>query len=225
MSGTVVVLRPEPGSAATVTAARAQGIEAVASPLFEIRPVAWLSPDPSQFDAIVAGSANAFRGGGHGLTALTGLPVLAVGESTATAARAAGFTVEATGHGGLQATLDTVNGPTRLLRLAGEARVELSPPAGVTIEERVVYRAEPLALSGAAAAALMRGAIALVHSGEAARRFAEECTRLGLARTSISAAALAPRIADALGTGWHRVTVARAVTDGALLALAKDMCH
>ena len=225
MSDTVIVLRPQPGCAATVAAARALGLDAVASPMFEMQPVDWSAPDPADFDAIIAGSANAFRHGGEGLAALTNLPVMAVGESTAAAAREAGFTVEATGQGGLQSMLDATSGPMRLLRLAGETRVELFPPVGLTIEERVVYRAEPQSLTDSAAAALPCGAIALLHSGEAARRFAEECTRLGIPLGTVSAAVLAPRIADALGTGWRRVDVAPEVTDGALLALAKDMCH
>lgn len=225
MSGTVVVLRPEPGCTATVAAARELGLDAVSSPLFEIRPVEWSPPHAAKFDAIIVGSANAFRHGGTGIAELTGLPVLAVGESTAAAARAAGFAVAATGQGGLQALIDTANGPARLLRLAGEARVALALPAGVTVMERVVYRAEPRVLTDSAVAALSDGAIALLHSGEAARLFADECVRLGMARGTISAAVLAPRIAEALGIGWRRVEVAREVSDGALLALAKDMCH
>ena len=55
MSLPLVVIRPEPGNAATCAAARALGLEAVAAPLFEIEPVGWAVPE-GRFDAILAGS-------------------------------------------------------------------------------------------------------------------------------------------------------------------------
>lgn len=225
MSRPVIVLRPEPGCTETLTAARDRGLEAFAAPLFAIQPVDWSAPDPSAFDALLAGSANAFRLGGRALAGLTKLPVLAVGERTAAAARAAGFHVAANGHGGLQALIETVEAPARLLRLSGEARVDLAPPGGVELVETTVYRAAPLRLTDQAIEALGGGAVVLLHSGEAARRFAAECDRLTVARSTVSIAALAPRIAEAAGEGWAQVRTAPEVTDCALLAMAADMCH
>lgn len=225
MSLPLLVLRPEPGCGETLAAARARGLQAIAAPLFAIEPVAWDVPDPAHFDALLAGSANAFRHGGAGLAGLSALSVHAVGEATADAARAAGFRVAGLGEGRLKEVLDAVPAPARLLRLAGEARVALVPRPGVTVVERVVYRADHQPLSGEAAAAIGRGAVALLHSGEAARAFASECDRLRIDRGTVALAALAPRVAEAAGSGWREVGVAPAIADPALLALAADMCQ
>ena len=225
MTGPLIVLRPEPGLSETVALAQSLGLETVAAPLFRIESVAWSPPDPRDFDAIIAGSANAFRHSGTALSGITALPVHAVGESTARAAREAGFAVAGTGDRDLQSLVDALPRPMRLLRLVGERRVALDLPTGVGVKERVVYRAEPLTLSEAAAAALSSGAVTLLHSGEAARHFAAECRRLGIDRARIALAVLAPRIAEAAGDGWQTIVTAASPTDAALLAIAKDMCQ
>ncbi len=182
-------------------------------------------PARLELDAILAGSANAFRHGGPALAALTTLPVHAVGERTAQAARRAGFAIASTGAHGLQAVLNTLVGPVRLLRLAGQQRVQLEIPEGITVEERVVYRAAPRPLTANAREALRSGAVALLHSGEAGRRFAQECDRCGIDRSRVSLVSLAPRIGEAAGTGWQEVASAPEPTDPALLALAGDICQ
>lgn len=221
----LIVLRPEPGCGETVAAARRRGLDPVAAPLSAIEPLAWQAPDPAGFDGLLAGSANAFRHGGEPLRQLRSLLVHAVGERTADAARAAGFTVASVGARGLQSVLDALVPPLKLLRLTGEARVALAAPPGVELAERVIYRAVAQSLSGDTARRLASGAVALLHSGEAARGFAAECGRLGIARRRVAIAALAPRIAEAAGAGWEEVRVAGEANDGALLALAEDMCQ
>lgn len=224
----LAVIRPEPGCAASVAAARALGLEAHGVPLFEVVARDWDAPDPSEFDGLLVGSANAFRHGGAGLATLatlSSLPVHAVGKATADAAREAGFDVATVGDGGLQAVLDGLRGPARLLRLAGEERTALVPPAAIAITERVVYASEARAMPLALAALLAEGAVVLLHSGEAARHFAAECDRLGLRRGRICLAALAPRIAEAAGPGWAALAIAERAQDAALLALASDMCQ
>lgn len=225
MSLSLVVLRPEPGCSETVTAARARGLNVIAAPLFTIEPVEWEVPDPGQFDGLLAGSANAFRCGGGGLASLTALPAHTVGERTAEAAREAGFAVASVGSGGLQAVLDELPTPCRLIRLAGEPRTSLVAPAGTVLTERVVYRAVPRRLLPNAIAALEQGALVLLHSGQAARVFAFECDRLALDRSKISLGVLAPRIAEQAGQGWGEVRLSPAVSDGALLELAAHMCQ
>jgi uroporphyrinogen-III synthase len=225
MTRPIVVMRPQPGCAATASAANKAGLDAIEAPLFAIEPVQWSAPDPSLFDGILAGSANAFRCGGNALAALTALPVHAVGEHTAQAALEAGFAVATSGEGGLQGVLDRIPAPVRLLRLAGEARVALRAPAGIEISERVVYRSAPLALSPEGAALLGDGAVALLHSAEAARHFADECDRLAIDRSRIAIAALGPRIAAAAGEGWQSVASADRPADDRLLALAERLCQ
>lgn len=224
----IVVLRPEPGSAATAASAAALGLRAVAAPLFRIEPVAWTPPDGDAFDALVLGSANALRHAGLGLAALPGLlPVYAVGASTAAAARDAGLTVRTVGRGGIDGLVPALeaDGRRRVLRLAGEDHVPLSVPEGIEVRTLVVYAARPLPLGEAAIAGLARGAIALLHSAQAALRFAEECARLDLPRSTLRLACLGQRIAAAAGPGWRECRAAATPDDGALLALAREMCQ
>lgn len=221
----VVAIRPEPGCSATVARGREVGLEIEACPLFDLRPLAWDPPRPDEIDGLLIGSANAVRLAGPGLEAFREKPVLAVGRTTAAAARAAGLTVAATGRGGLQPLLATVRPPRTLLRLAGEEHVDLSPPLGVVIETRIVYRSAPLPMPAATGDRLRGGAVLLLHSAAAARRLADECDRLGIARAVLALAALGPRIAEAAGSGWRAVRSVDEPREAALLALARDMCH
>ncbi|MEO6041628.1 MAG: uroporphyrinogen-III synthase [Croceibacterium sp.] len=219
------VIRAEPGCGATVTRARALSLPASGFPLSAIAHREWQAPPASSVDALLVGSANVFRHGGAGLAALRSVPVYAVGEITARAARAAGFAVAAAGTGGLQAVLSEVPRAARLLRLAGDEHVPLGVPAGVTMDTRVVYAATPVALPPALADVLRGAAVVLLHSGAGARHFADECDRLGLSRNGIALAALGPRILAAAGGGWRAARAAHEPSEAALLALAGDLCH
>jgi uroporphyrinogen-III synthase len=226
MNAPIFVVRPLPAGLATVDAGRPAGLTIEASPLSEIEPAEWTAPDPAQIDALLLGSANVARHAGAGLALFRGKPAYVVGPATAAAAQAAGFGIAAVGRGGLQAVLDSaVRPPLRLLRLAGEEHVHLSPPLGVIVETRVVYRSAPLAMPPALAERLRNGALVLLHSAAAARHFAAECDRCGVPRSAVSLAALGPRIAAAAGEGWRAVRSASVPAEPALLALARDMCH
>lgn len=219
----LVVIRPEPGNSATCAAAREMGLEPVSAPLFEIEAVDWDAPD-EHFDAILAGSANVFRHGGPGLARFVDVPVIAVGEKTAAAARSAGFAVSRIGEGGLQPVVATLP-PGNYIRIAGEDRVTLTPPEGVRIVTVVTYASRKRAVSAALQSALNRGAVVLLHSGEAARHFAQECERLGISKESLHLACLAPRIAELAGNGWGTVAVAAGRTDKEVLELGARMCQ
>ena len=221
----LIVIRPEPGNASTVAAAIAMGLNAIGVPLFTAVPRPWAAPAAGAFDALLVGSANVFRLGGPGLAACRALPVHAVGAATARAAAAAGFTVSVTGTGGLQAVLAQVPAGTRLLRLAGEERVPLVPPAGVTIEERVVYASQPVAMPATLAALLGQPAVVMIHSAAAARHLAAECDRLGLDRARIALATIGSRASAAAGPGWRAVAEADSPAEAPLLAKARDLCH
>jgi uroporphyrinogen-III synthase len=201
------------------------GLELIGQPLFEIEPVAWDLPG-ADFDGLLVGSANAFRHGGAKLAVLQDLPVYTVGQATARAAEAAGFRVKKIGEGGLQALTDDLAGrPLRMLRLAGEERVDLDLPDGIAVAERIVYRSAPRDLTGATLAPLRSGGIALLHSARAAEHFAAQYDAAGLARSGLHIAAMAPRIAQGAGLGWASVRIAERVDDSALLAMARDMCN
>jgi uroporphyrinogen-III synthase len=213
----VLVLRPEPGASATVDKARALGLDAVATPLFEVEPLEWRAPDPGSFDGLLLTSANAVRCGGEELRGLRALPVYAVGDATADAARDAGFDIAATGEAGIDRLLGSIESDLRLLHLCGEERRAPEQPRQ-EIEQIPVYRSKPLPhpdLSGAG------GSVALIHSPRAGQRFAE----LVRERASIAIAAISGAAADAVGDGWSRIDVAEQPSDEALLALAARLCN
>lgn len=201
------------------------GLEMIGLPLSQIVPVAWEVPAPESFDAILAGSANIFRHGGAGLAAVQALPVLAVGQTTAIAARDAGFTVSQTGQGGLQPLVDSLADQTiRFLRLCGEDRVPLDLHPGHRLEERTVYRSAPLCIPLSALPVFERKPVVLLHSAASALIFARECKRLAIDRVGIVLAALGPRIIADIGEGWGQVILPEAPDDTALLAKVAKMC-
>jgi uroporphyrinogen-III synthase len=217
LSGRVVVLRPEPGASATVKKARAMGLDAAKVPLFEIEPVAWEAPDPADFDGLLLTSASAVRMAGDQLNALRGLPVHAVGEATAEAAREADLEVVTVGNAGIDALLDSLPFDLKLLHLCGEDRREPSGAPQV-ITPVVVYRAKAIDAPDLSA---IEGAVVLVHSPRAGRRLSE----LVRERGSVAIAAISAAAAKAGGTGWERIEAADAPNDEALLALAARLCN
>ena len=146
-------------------------------------------------------------------------------EAAAAAARAAGFPVAATGTGGLQSVLDAIAPACRLLRIAGDERVPLTPPEGVIVTEVVAYESLPLPLDPAAPRIASGKALVLLHSAATARHFAAECDRLSLPRGAVTLAALGPRIAGAAGGGWAAVHIAASPDESTFLQLAFDLCE
>jgi uroporphyrinogen-III synthase len=217
----VLVLRPEPGANATVERARARGLEAFAIRLFEVAPVAWDPPEASGFDGLLLTSANAVRHAGPALESLRGLPVYAVGAATADAARHAGFDIASTGDADLDRLLGSIEPDLKLLHLAGAHRTAATD-ARQQITCVTVYRADPVEDVDLSAAA---GAVALVHSPRAGRRFAELLDRQRLDKSTIGIAAISRNAADAAGSGWAQIEVADAPTDEALLAVAERLCN
>jgi uroporphyrinogen-III synthase len=222
----IFAIRPEPGLSVTIGAARGLGLEVSGWPLFAISPRSWSAPGQQDVDALLLGSANALRYGGPQLAAFSGRAAHVVGETTARAAREAGFMVETIGGGGLQAVLDDLAGRNlRLLRLAGEEHVSLAPPAGISIITRIAYASEPRAMPEELAVSLRRGGVVMLHSAEAARHFRRECERLRVPLGDLRIAALGPRILDAAGSGWGAARHAEKPREGELLALVGQLCH
>ena len=222
MADILLILRPEPGAAATAARARRLGLEAVVAPLFTIEPVGWRGPDAREVDALLLTSANAARSAGPGLREYAHLPCFAVGEATAAAAGAAGLKdVRAgRGDGAAAAAMAAEAGAKRLLHLCGREHVPIEHPA-LAIVRRTVYAAEPLGRLPEAARA---GGLALIHSPRAARRFGELVDRSGLDRTTLGIAAISEAAAAAAGSGWGQLAFAARPTDEALLELAAKLC-
>lgn len=222
MTRPLAVLRPEPGNAATVARARAAGFATIALPLFDVRPLAWVPPDPARFDALLLTSASTLRWGGPALARYTGLPVYAVGANTAAAAAAAGFSVALTGTSDAAALLALASGAgvRRALHLTGRER---SGAAGDAVAATVpVYASDAVAIAAADLAPLSH-ATALLHSPRAARRLGALIDAAGLRRADLAIAAFSPAVAQAAGTRWAAVAIAAAPTDQALFDAARSI--
>lgn len=215
MTRPLAVLRPAPGNAATVARIAALGRTAIALPLFATVALDWDIPDSAQFDALFFTSANAVRLAGAGLSALTTLPVYAVGAATAAAATAAGLHVAHVGDRdgtALRAAADAA-GVRRALLLCGRDRTLDS--GGIVARAIGVYAADPLPIP-ANDIARLAGSVALIHSPRAAARLAA----LIEDRTAIRIAAISRAAADAAGPGWDTIAVAPRPDDDALIAVA-----
>ena len=212
----LLLLRPQPGLQASVERALALGLTPIPCPLFRIEPVAWEIPDAGHYDALLLTSANAVRHAGPGLEALGRLPVHAVGQATAAAAREAGLNVAGIGWGGVNELLAALPRSARLLHLAGEDRS--SAADGRSIDARTVYRAREIDDPGLPD---LDGLVVAVHSPRAGARLAELAPR----RSTASVAAISDSAARACGEGWERVESASRPDDESLLALAAMLCH
>jgi len=89
----VLVTRPHPDDEATAGLLRARGFEVLQAPMLRFEPVPFHDDADERYGAIIVTSANALRAiAPHlGNSRLLKLPLFAVGEHTASAARDAGF--------------------------------------------------------------------------------------------------------------------------------------
>ena len=94
----VVVTRPHADALRTAERLAELGHEPALSPVLSVRATGAALPE-GPFDAVLATSANAFVGLDRGASAMS-LPIFTVGESTAAAARRAGFDEIRQGPGG-----------------------------------------------------------------------------------------------------------------------------
>lgn len=211
----LLLLRPEPGLSASLERARNLGLDVIACPLFRIEPIEWNVPGPEEFDGLLLTSANAVRQAGSGLERLKRLPVHAVGEATAKAAREFGLTVETVGDDDIVSLLAKLPDDVRLLHLVGEDHRD---PADERIERRIVYRSA--AISDPSLPPL-DGLVVAIHSPRAGSQLAE----LASNRRRTAIAAISKAAADACGEGWERVESSEKPDDNSLLALAARLCH
>ncbi|UZK65174.1 uroporphyrinogen-III synthase [Sphingomonas sp. M1-B02] len=188
----------------TAAAIEARGRTAIRLPLFEARPVAWESPDPARFDALLLTSANALRHGGAGLASLRELPVFAVGAVTAEAARRAGFEMAEIGDDGATGLVARAEaaGLRRALHLAGRERT--LEAGGIVAEVITVYASEALAVTHEAVRRLA-GSVVLVQSARAGARLAELVDAAGLDRGGIALVAISAAAAATAGPGWAQI--------------------
>ncbi len=150
----ILVTRPETEAARTTRQLEAMGHSVTIAPLLEI--VTATPPlETGRVQALVLTSRNAVHALGRHpqKQSLLALPVLAVGKSTAAAAREAGFTVALEGSAGgaelaalIAARCDPHAGA--LLHISGEAIAfdldEALVPLGFAMRRAVVYTSEPV---------------------------------------------------------------------------------
>lgn len=217
MSRAIAVLRPEPGNRVTASAIEARGRPAIRLPLFETHAIAWDVPDPAQFDALLLTSANAVRRAGPGLAELLALPVYAVGDVTAEAAKRAGFVIAATGEADAAALAARAEalGVRRALHLAGRERT--LEQGGIVADVVTVYASDPLPVPPDAAAKLA-GSVALIQSARAGSRLAEliDPARRG----TIALVATSARAGAAAGQGWECIVIPAGFRGTALIDAA-----
>jgi uroporphyrinogen-III synthase len=229
----VVIIRPQPAAERTAAALAARGHGVWVVPLMQVEPVeADLSGD---WGGVIVTSANAPAAiaGNPEREALLALPLLAVGQRSAEAARAAGFT-EVTSAGGdvrdlLRAlTTRRLDKVAPLLYLAGEDRTtdlaaELAAH-GIAAEMRVVYRAAPLPFPPELTAALEAGDVeAVLHfSRRSAENYVAGARAAGIAKEALAVRhyCLSAQVAEPLeAAGAKRVTIAPRPQEAALIEL------
>lgn len=218
----LLVTRPEPGCAATVERALALGLDARPLPLFAARAVDWVLPDAGAYDALLLTSARAARLAGPGLAALAALPVHAVGEATAAAARDAGLGIAAVGDADAQALLGgmTSQGRRRILWLCGRDRSSFVTDLMVTALS--VYAVDPVEPPVGWSDSVAAPAVVLAHSARIAARAADLA---GAARKHLTLLAISPAAAEAAGDGWVEKAICARPDDAAMLAEAVRLCH
>lgn len=222
----LLILRPIDGARQTERRARDLELRAVVDPLFTVESIAWSAPEAKKFDALLLTSANALRFGGPELDAYRSLPVLAVGEKTAAAAKEAGFHVAETGATSAQDLLGRLEEDRyrNILWLAGHDHTD---PSAVDRQLEIVpvYCSKAIALGEQAKACLAGETVILLHSARAARHFVSELDRLFLPRSKHRVLAFSEKVAEAAGQGWKNIQTASHPDDDALLSLASALCR
>lgn len=227
----VLVTRPETDAAPIAAELAARGDTAVIEPLLTIVPKPEAAVDLTGVQALAVTSANGARVLAK-RTARRNLPVFAVGDATARAARAAGFaTVESAGGdvvalaGLIAARLDPAAGAVfhaAARQVAGDLKGHLET-AGFAVRRVALYEATPsLAFSATTAAALRGGRLdaALFFSPRTGRTFVRLLSesRLTVACSRMTAVCLSAAVAkEVKRLPWRALHIAAQPTQAALL--------
>jgi uroporphyrinogen-III synthase len=233
----VLVTRPHPDDEATAAALRAKGFEVLRAPTLRFEPVAFHDDLDARYGAVIVTSANALRGIEPRLAGsrLLKLPLFAVGERTAIAARSAGFSHVIAANGDAAGLRDSVLASARtrelrkaspLLYLAGadlarDLAGELGE-RGFNVVTHTTYRMIPvssLPRDVCDAFAASRIEAVLHYSRRSARAFLDAARAAGVEISAL--AVLQCCLSDAVGSivrdaGAAQVMVARSPDENAL---------
>ncbi len=227
----ILVTRPREDSERLAEKLEAMGHEVVIEPLFTIEPDLDAALDLDGVQALLMTSANGVRAFAL-RSQRRDIPVLAVGDATAAAARDFGFANVESAAGNVEDLADLVRarlqpGGGALLHAAGSVTAgDLAGnlgAAGYDVRRVVLYRAEPVeALSAGTAAALRDGRIdlAMFFSPRTARTFVSLVKAAGLepACTKVAVLGLSQAVLDAASEiGWAAHGAAAEPTEPSLL--------
>lgn len=228
----ILITRPRIDAEPLAATLAGHGIDSLIEPLMEAQTVPAAKVDLAGVQALVATSANGVRAFAA-IERRRDLPVCAVGEATATAARGVGFAqVEVAGGDvdALAAMIIASRDPSRgiLLHIAGTVSAgDLTGAlagAGFTCRRAVLYRMEPAsALSAAAKRALVARALSGValYSPRTGRIFADLLAAAALAPAcrSLTAYCLSAAVADQVAPlPWKTRVVAAQPDQSAMIA-------
>jgi uroporphyrinogen-III synthase len=230
----LLLTRPEPDAQRTATTLRAQGHDVIIAPLLRMEPTADAQISEGPWAAVLITSANAAPAvAAHKrATTLRALPVFAVGQRSAEAMSAAGFTDVTSADGNVsdlaRLVATRLQPAARLLYLAGEDRAgDLAGDLrarGFAVETTVIYRA--IAATGlpvAAAQALASGIDGVLHfSRRSAEAYVEAARAAGMVANALKAIhfCLSAQVAEPLAqTGAADIRVAERPNEAALVAL------
>ena len=233
----VLVTRPHPDGEATAASLRERGFEALLAPMLRFEPVAFHCDGEVNYGAVIVTSANALRGIEPQLagSTLLKLPLFAVGEHTASAARRAGFEKVIPADGDANALRDRVLAGVKmkelkttspLLYLAGadlarDLAGELGE-RGFTVVTHTTYRMSPASdlPRETCEAFAANGVEAVLHySRRSARAFLEAARSAGveISALSIPQCCISDSVAAVVrDAGAAQVTVAASPDENAL---------
>jgi uroporphyrinogen-III synthase len=236
----ILVTRPHPDGESTAASLRARGFEAMLAPMLRFEPAAFHDDVDADYGAVIVTSANALRGIESQLrgSRLLKLPLFAVSEHTAAAARGIGFKNVISAQGDAAALRDCVLASVKakalkkinpLLYLAGadlahDLAGELGE-RGFTVVTQTTYRMIPssnLPRDVCEAFAASRIEAVLHYSRRSARAFLEAVRSAGVEISALSvpqcclSAGVASAIRDA---GATQVLVAASPDENALFSL------
>jgi uroporphyrinogen-III synthase len=242
----ILVTRPLPDGEATAALLRARGYEVLLAPMLRFEPVAFHDDKEAHYGGVIVTSANALRAieTRLGRSRLLELPLFAVGEHTASAARAAGFAKVISANSDAAGLRDRILASVKakalkktspLLYLAGADLARDLPgelgERGFTVVTQTTYRMVPLSSlpDETRQAFAADGVKAVLHySRRSARAFIEAVRSAGVEISALSlpqcclSAGVATVVRDA---GASQVTVAASPDEDALfVALESATC-
>jgi len=235
----ILVTRPHPDNEATAANLRARGHDVLLAPVLKFEPVGFHDDSETRYNGIIVTSANAIRGVVPQLQEprLLKLPLFAVGEHTAAAARDAGFSMVFVAGGDAAALRDRVLQAARdkvlkkkgtLLYLAGadlsrDLAGELGE-AGFNVVTQTTYRMTPVKHlpNDVSAGFAAHGIEAVLHySRRSARAFLEAARSEGveISALAIPQCCLSESVAGVLReAGAPQVAVAASADENALFS-------